>query len=907
MQTTVKSEGPLTARILWCGEAPGRDEIAHGRPFIGASGQIVRRTLQWAGVDVARDVRFTNAVRHNPGAFPLGVQGCTLLANYADELDAEIASMPNLRVIVACGGPSMTRLTGRRSREGTGWGIERYHNFVFHNADLPDVMSWAPGHRHLTRFPSDIVIIPVLHPAGIMRSKGRDEMTSLRRGVQKVKRALDGALSKLSFDEVIAPKVEVIDEAFRDALSQKDDSVSALANVPFFFDTEYNRESKQVHWFGFTFDGEQIFGVPWHVDYIPAITRILHHPQVTAAAHNVTADITACTLSGLGLEGVKTWCTLITHHALHPALGVGLDDAARYYIDDIQQWKDMESNDPHYNALDVAYGWAVLQGQFREAAERPVDPMPEIHARQALVPVCYEMERRGMDVDVVVQASMRDAAENQIKKSREKISDATKSTWDKRVRDAARRFHVTENKLDGLRSSRWADPCEKHPNRNGLYKPPKGCEACAATYSQVVTERNKYKLTQKRRTREKAESERWAKGFEPRNNEHLRWLLYSPDALKLPIQRTGRPPKPTANRAAIDKLATLRAVQIKKRAFAIVTDIKEVQHLEKAISTFINIPLGKDRRAHPPYKIQGTRTGRLAGGKDADEKSDNTYAFNVLNIPREWRRMYTAPDGHILVAADWRNVEGRLTAMFCKDPHYSKVLREELRGGPKVHSVNASIIYGIDPADAKQHEIELSGQKRTAYDGGKRLTHAWSYGMKPPHMTRTFNITAKEADRIDLALSEAYPMLVRWRTQLIIDVLGLWERVPGERNQRCLQPGRRYLANPFGWQLHFLGINADQANEVVAFLPQSTGAGMFTRCAPLLEQRYPIFTGTYDSFALVVPATPADVREAAEFLTTTMERTWPELEDRSFPCEVEIGYNWGAATEENPRGLKEYS
>lgn len=908
----VNSDGPLTARVLWVGEAPGHEEVYRGIPFIGASGKMVRRELQKAGVDVEGDVRFSNAVRHNPGAFPVGAAGAGLLKQYAEELDREILSMPNLRVIVACGGPAMTRLTGRRSKGDKAWGIERYHNFVFHHDDLPDVMEWAQGVRHPTVIPKRVLVIPVLHPAGIMRSKGRDETISFRVGVRKVADALSKRLRKCEFKEVFEPPVGVIEDAYKREVehhikdvhdqSGKEDHVQDV-----YIDTEYHKETKQVYWCGITFDGRTVYGFPWRVEYVTALARILRHDAVRIAAHNIAADLTALRTSGLQLSGRRIWCTLIAHHALHPALGVGLDDAARFYIGDLQQWKDLETDDPHYNAIDVAYGWHVMVQQLREARARQVDPLPEMRARMRLIPVAMEMEQRGMDVDIVCQNTMRKEAQDRGEGLREGIGQGVRPYWDKRVRLSEEALALSLQALEKMKLTHWATPCDAHPNRNGLYKPPKKCEHCKEVYdSAEMGERRKlYKKVQKEKVQKKNEATRWQKGFEPRNNEHLRWLLYDPYALQLPVQKTGRPPRPTANRAAIDKLSTLKAVRSRPEAFKIVLDIKEVQHLEKAVSTFIDIPLDKRGIAHPPYKIQGTRTGRLAGGSADDEKSDNRYAFNVLNIPREWRRMYVAPDNHVLVAADWRNVEGRLTALFCKDPAYQRVLDDELKGGPKVHSVNAGIIYGIDPADAKGYKIQLSGQERTAYDGGKRLTHAWSYGMKPPHMARTFNISDEEARRIDYRLTEAYPVLVRWRQQLVDDVLGLWEVVPGSRGQRCIQEGRRFLANPFGWQMYFLGINADQANEVIAFLPQSTGAGMFTRCAPQLEERYPIFTGTYDSFVLVVPADPKEVREARHFIVEVMEQEWPELQHKTFPTEVQVGYNWGEADDSNPRGLKE--
>lgn len=49
-------------RYLLVGEAPGKEEDTHGRPFIGPAGQLLRDLWQRAGIDDA-DVALVNAVR----------------------------------------------------------------------------------------------------------------------------------------------------------------------------------------------------------------------------------------------------------------------------------------------------------------------------------------------------------------------------------------------------------------------------------------------------------------------------------------------------------------------------------------------------------------------------------------------------------------------------------------------------------------------------------------------------------------------------------------------------------------------------------------------------------------------------------------------------------------------------
>jgi DNA polymerase len=61
----VMGAGPLSPGLFFVGEAPGADEDASGRPFVGASGQLFGQLLNEVGV--ARDaVWITNALKCKP-------------------------------------------------------------------------------------------------------------------------------------------------------------------------------------------------------------------------------------------------------------------------------------------------------------------------------------------------------------------------------------------------------------------------------------------------------------------------------------------------------------------------------------------------------------------------------------------------------------------------------------------------------------------------------------------------------------------------------------------------------------------------------------------------------------------------------------------------------------------------
>ena len=60
---TVFGAGPARARIMLVGETPGDKEDQAGEPFVGPAGQLLRRALEEAGVDV-RSIYLTNSVKH---------------------------------------------------------------------------------------------------------------------------------------------------------------------------------------------------------------------------------------------------------------------------------------------------------------------------------------------------------------------------------------------------------------------------------------------------------------------------------------------------------------------------------------------------------------------------------------------------------------------------------------------------------------------------------------------------------------------------------------------------------------------------------------------------------------------------------------------------------------------------
>ncbi|HEX2067749.1 MAG TPA: uracil-DNA glycosylase [Nitrososphaeraceae archaeon] len=64
-RNAVPGDGQLSSKILFIGEAPGKNEDEQGKPFVGAAGMILNQALEKAGIKRA-EVFITNVVKCRP-------------------------------------------------------------------------------------------------------------------------------------------------------------------------------------------------------------------------------------------------------------------------------------------------------------------------------------------------------------------------------------------------------------------------------------------------------------------------------------------------------------------------------------------------------------------------------------------------------------------------------------------------------------------------------------------------------------------------------------------------------------------------------------------------------------------------------------------------------------------------
>jgi len=63
---TVFADGTPSGRVMFIGEAPGRDEDRLGKPFVGRAGQLLDKMLASIGLDRGRNCYITNVINWRP-------------------------------------------------------------------------------------------------------------------------------------------------------------------------------------------------------------------------------------------------------------------------------------------------------------------------------------------------------------------------------------------------------------------------------------------------------------------------------------------------------------------------------------------------------------------------------------------------------------------------------------------------------------------------------------------------------------------------------------------------------------------------------------------------------------------------------------------------------------------------
>lgn len=143
----VPGYGPVTARIMAVGEAPGETEDREGKPFVGAAGQLLTRLLQEVGLD-RRDIYITNTLKcRPPGNRDPEQREIDACSHFLDEqihmLRPDVILVLGRHALgrLLPGAGTITRLHGQRVRRGSRLYVPLYHPAAaLYNASLLETL-----------------------------------------------------------------------------------------------------------------------------------------------------------------------------------------------------------------------------------------------------------------------------------------------------------------------------------------------------------------------------------------------------------------------------------------------------------------------------------------------------------------------------------------------------------------------------------------------------------------------------------------------------------------------------------------------------------------------------------------------------------------------------------------------
>jgi DNA polymerase I len=302
---------------------------------------------------------------------------------------------------------------------------------------------------------------------------------------------------------------------------------------------------------------------------------------------------------------------------------------------------------------------------------------------------------------------------------------------------------------------------------------------------------------------------------------------------------------------------------------AIVPKIERWRELNQLVKTYLDVlPALVDSRSriHTTFLQAGATTGRLA--------STNPNMQNVpvrTELGREIRGCFEAEAPHVLISADYSQVELRVLAHVADEP----VLREIFKRGEDVHTATGSVVFGKPAA-------ELTPMDRSK---SKMINYGIVYGLSDYGLADRLNIPREEAKAFIDAYLERFPKVAAFITGTIEQATeqGYVTTLFGRRRQIPELKARNYQVRTLGERLAVNTVIQGTAADVMKLA--MIGCHRALRAAELATR--PILT-IHDELLFEGP--PQESAAAVELIRREMAAPWKH--DPPLEVDVGVGANW---------------
>ena len=346
--------------------------------------------------------------------------------------------------------------------------------------------------------------------------------------------------------------------------------------------------------------------------------------------------------------------------------------------------------------------------------------------------------------------------------------------------------------------------------------------------------------------------------FNINSTPQLREILF--ERLELPVlkrTKTG----PSTDSSVLEELAI--------RGHRLPGLMMDYRQLEKLRNTYVDaLPslVNPDtRRIHTTFNQAVAATGRLSSSDP-----------NLQNIPirtdvgREVRRGFTAPEGSMLVTADYSQIELRILAHFSGDEVFVRAFRE----GKDVHRETAAVIFDV-PVE------EVTGGMRNQ---AKTVNFATLYGQGPFGLARQLGISMDDAKRFIAQYFERFAGVRRFLDEQVAQAResGYVETLLGRRRYIPELRARAWNVRQFGERVAqntpIQGTAADLIKVAMIRVREAVGDGPGARM--LLQVHDELVFEVEEGRVADLTGTVVDVMEAALELNVPLRvdvgagRTW---------------------------------
>ena len=228
--------------------------------------------------------------------------------------------------------------------------------------------------------------------------------------------------------------------------------------------------------------------------------------------------------------------------------------------------------------------------------------------------------------------------------------------------------------------------------------------------------------------------------FNVNSTAQLRTVLY---------ERLGLKPQRRTKTGYSTDAATLEKLREEHPVVEALLRYREVEKLRSTYGEGLLAEVAPDGRIHASFNQTVARTGRLSSDQP-----------NLHNIPvrteegRRFREAFVAPPGHVLLVADYNQIELRVIAHLAADPGLSAAFAE----GRDIHTATAAGVFGVTPG-------EVTPMMRAR---AKMISYGLAYGMEGYGLSQRLGIAVEEAAQILESYFSAFPAVRAYMDDTVV-------------------------------------------------------------------------------------------------------------------------------------------